>query len=131
MADDYTILDVDDIDPERSGKSRTPNIDLGEALGCEEMRPRLWFVDPGNDRKTYHSHHEQEEFYYVLSGPGQITIAGNTHTVSEDTAIRVPPETPRKVFNNTDSQHVWLVIGAPNVEDSGIVHEKLETHSDL
>lgn len=123
MGNDYEMIQVDDADPEPSEKSGTPNVDLGAVLGCERMRPRVWFVEPGNDRKRYHSHVEQEEFYYVLSGPGRMTIAGETQTIPEGTAIRIPPDTKRKTFNDTDEEHVWLVVGAPAVEDPGIVHE--------
>ena len=124
MADQYEMIDVEASELELSEKSGTRNIDLGEALGCEKMRPRMWFVEPGHDRKRYHSHEEQEEFYYVLSGPGRMRIAGETHTIPEGTAVRISPETPRKTFNDTDREHVWLVVGAPAVEDPGIVHEE-------
>lgn len=124
MSTEYSMVEVDDLEPTPSEKSGTPSIDLGEALGCEKLRPMMWFVEPGNERKRYHSHVEQEEFYYVLSGPGRMTIAGETHTIPEGTAIRIPPDTPRKTFNDTDAEHVWLVVGAPNVEDPGIVHDE-------
>ncbi|MFD1684902.1 cupin domain-containing protein [Halobellus litoreus] len=124
MADQYEMIEVEAAELELSEKSGTRNIDLGEALGCEKMRPRMWFVEPGHDRKRYHSHEEQEEFYYVLSGPGRMRIAGETHTIPEGTAVRISPETPRKTFNDTDREHVWLVVGAPAVEDPGIVHEE-------
>lgn len=124
MPQEYSMLNVNDVDPERSAKSNTPRIDLGDALGCETMRPMVWFLEPGNDGKNYHSHETQEELYYVLSGPGRMTIAGETKTVPEGTAIRVPPETPRRTFNDTDHEHVWLVVGSPNVDDPGIVHDE-------
>jgi len=123
MADGYEMIDVHDTEREPSEKSGTPNVDLGEALGCEKLRPRMWFVEPGNQRKRYHSHVEQEEFYYVLSGPGRMRIDGETHTIPEGTAIRISPDTPRKTFNDTDEEHVWLVVGAPAVADPGIVHD--------
>jgi uncharacterized cupin superfamily protein len=124
MADDYEMIDVADVEPTLSEKSETRNVDLGEALGCEKMRPRIWFVEPGHERKRYHSHEEQEEFYYVLSGPGRMKIAGETHTIPEGSAVRISPETPRKTFNDTQREHVWLVVGAPAVEDPGIVHDE-------
>jgi len=124
MADEYEMIDVEEAELTLSEMSGTRNIDLGEALSCEKMRPRIWFVEPGHDRKRYHSHGEQEEFYYVLSGPGRMKIAGETHTIPEGTAIRISPDTRRKTFNDTDREHVWLVVGAPNVEDPGIVHEE-------
>jgi len=124
MSDGYELIDVADAELTLSEKSGTRNIDFGDVLGCEKLRPRMWFVEPGHDRKRYHSHEQQEEFYYVLSGPGRMRIAGEDHTIPEGTAIRIPPGTKRKTFNDTDREHVWLVVGAPAVDDPGIVHEE-------
>lgn len=44
--------------------------------------------------------------------------------VSEGSALRVPPETRRQVLNDGEGgsgKHVWLVVGAPNVPDDGLV----------
>jgi hypothetical protein len=34
--------------------------------------------------------------------------------------MRIPPETRRQILNDTEGEHVWLVIGAPPVEDDGL-----------
>lgn len=120
MSNDYTMIHVPDTDPEPSAASGTLNVNLVDLLECTEMRPRVWYLSPG-DAMSHHRQAEQEEFYYVLEGPGQILIDGETHTVPEGTAIRIPPDTPRQIRNDTDRDHAWLVVGAPPVEDDGIV----------
>lgn len=124
MSEEYSVVDYHDVEPTVNPKSATRRVNLVEELGCTEMRPKVWLLEPGNDSKNYHRHSEQEELYVVLSGPGRMTVAGDTLTVPEGGAVRVPPETPRRTFNDTDEEHAWLVVGAPNVDDAGEVIEE-------
>lgn len=121
MSDDYEMISVTDAERNPSSVSGTPHVDLVSELGCEQMRPKVWFLSPG-DEMSFHRQAEQEEFYYVLDGPARIKIGADEeiHDVSTGTAIRIPPETPRQVLNDTDGEHVWLVIGAPPTEDDGL-----------
>ncbi|MCQ4332104.1 cupin domain-containing protein [Natronomonas sp. F2-12] len=121
MSDDYSMLAVEEAERKPSSVSGTPHVDLVSELGCEEMRPKVWFLSPG-DEMSFHRQTEQEEFYYVLEGPGRMKVGadGETSDVAEGTAVRVPPETPRQILNDTDDgEHVWLVVGAPPTEDDG------------
>ncbi len=123
MADAYDRLDVTEAERMPSASSGTDHVDLATELGCTEMRPKVWDLAPG-DAMSYHRQREQEELYYVLQGPARIRIDDERLDVSEGTALRIPPETPRRVFNDTDHDHRWLIIGAPPVEDDGEVIEE-------
>lgn len=121
MTDEYSAVRIDDLEFEPSAKSGTMHTDLADALGCTEMRPKVWSLSEG-DAMSFHRQTEQEEFYYVLEGPGRIRIGDETLTVEPGTALRVPPETRRQVANDGEGgegEHVWLVIGAPPVLDDG------------
>lgn len=118
MANDYGMIDVAEAERTPSASSGTDHVDLGSELGCTEMRPKVWDLSPG-DAMSYHRQTEQEELYYVLSGPARIRIGDERMDVPEGAAIRIPPETPRQVFNDTDEEHRWLIVGAPPVENDG------------
>lgn len=121
MSEDYSMVQVSDIEPNPSASSGTLHVDLVDALGCTEMRPKVWYLSEG-DAMSYHRQDQQEEFYYVLSGPGRMQIEGEYLTVPEGSAVRIPPETSRQVLNDGDggsAEHVWLIVGAPNVTDDG------------
>lgn len=115
----YTIVDPAETSHSRSEKSDTEHVDLTATLDLTEMRSRVWYLEPGHDRKGTHVHDEQEELYHVAAGPGRMTVDGETITVPTGAFVRVPPETPRGLFNDTDEEHVWLVVGAPPVEHDG------------
>ena len=117
----YTAIDVGSTGKTPSAASGTMHVDLAEQLGCIEMRPKVWSLSPG-DAMSYHRQTEQEEFYYVLRGPGRMKIEGELFDVPEETAIRAPPETARQVLNDGESgerEHVWLIVGAPPVPEDG------------
>ena len=120
MVDEHSEIHVPQVDPKPSSKSGTMHVNLVEELGCTEMRPKVWFLSPG-DAMSFHHQLEQEEFYYVLEGPGRIKIGPGSEPreVPTGTAIRIPPQTPRQILNDTTGEHVWLVIGAPPAEDDG------------
>ncbi len=122
MSDEYSMIQVSEADSEPSKVSGTEHVDLFGALGCTEMRPKVWYLSEG-DAMSYHRQGEQEEFYYVLSGPGRIRIGEEYMTVTEGSALRIPPDTPRQILNDGEGapgKHVWLVVGAPNVPDDGV-----------
>jgi quercetin dioxygenase-like cupin family protein len=119
---DYSTIDLIEAERTPSASSGTDHVDLVSELGCTEMRPKLWELSPG-DEMSYHRQREQEEFYYVLAGPARIRIGDERIDVAEGTALRIPPETPRQVFNDTDDEHRWLIVGAPPVENDGEVLE--------
>ncbi len=118
-SDTYDLVDPDAVERELSGKSETEHVDLTSALQLEETRARVWYLEPGHDRKGTHVHEKQEELYYVIEGPGRLTVADETLDVPEGAFVRLPPETPRRLFNDTDEEHVWLIVGAPPVADDG------------
>lgn len=115
----YELVDLREADHELSGKSETEHVDLTAALALEEMRARIWYLDPGHDRKGTHIHDQQEELYYPIKGPGKLTIAGERVEVPEGAFVRLAPATPRRLFNDTDEEHVWLIVGAPPVTGDG------------
>lgn len=127
---DYSTVRIEDVEPKPSESSGTNHVDLVEQLGCTEMRPKVWYLSPG-DAMSYHRQTEQEELYYVLEGPGRMKIEGKLLDVAEGTAVRVPPETDRQVLNDSEDDHVWFIVGAPPTTDDGrpATEDVSSTHS--
>jgi mannose-6-phosphate isomerase-like protein (cupin superfamily) len=89
-----------------------PNADFLERTGSENMGARLWRL-PAGSANTWHKHIRAEEFYFVLEGVGRMRIGGDTVTVPKHGGALVGPEQLRQVFNDTDADVLWLIIGAP------------------
>ena len=91
---------------------KIPNADYLERTGSENIGARLWRLPP-KSANTLHRHIRQEEFYFVLEGTGRIRVSNETLTVSKYGGVLVGPDQLRQVFNDTDAEVLWLIIGAP------------------
>lgn len=95
-----------------SNLMRIPNADYLERTGSENMGARLWRMPPMS-ANTLHRHLRSEEFYFVLEGTGRLRVGEETLTVPKHGGVLVGPEQLRQVFNDTEEEVLWLIIGAP------------------
>src|SRR5664279_5412674 len=88
------------------------NTDLGGQLGASSLGARLWRLAPGQ-ASTRHRHIGQEELYFLLEGVGRLRVDEELLTLAPLDAVLVEPDSARQVFNDTDGEQLWLVVGAP------------------
>ena len=108
----FHLITPDDLQWRPSNLMRIPNADYLERTGSENMGARLWRVPP-QSANTLHKHIRAEEFYFVLEGTGRMRVGEDTLTVPRYGGVLVGPEQLRQVFNDTDEEVLWLIIGAP------------------
>jgi uncharacterized cupin superfamily protein len=94
---------------------KIPNADFLERSGSEILGARLWRLPPGS-ANTLHRHLRMEEFYFVVEGLGRLRVGDQTLTVPKHGGVLVGPEQLRQVFNDTETEALWLIIGAPEKE---------------
>ena len=68
---------------------------------------------PTQQREHVHKHIRAEEFYFVLEGTGRIRVGDETLTVPKYGGVLIGPDQLRQVFNDTDDEVLWLIVGAP------------------
>jgi quercetin dioxygenase-like cupin family protein len=88
------------------------NTDLAKQLGASTLAARMWRLAPGQ-ASTKHRHFTQAELYVVLEGTGRIRIGDELHTLAPLSSALVEPDVVRQVFNDTEADALWLVVGAP------------------
>ena len=88
------------------------NTDLAKQLEATQLNARLWRIAPGQ-ASTKHRHRSQEELYVLLEGTGRIRIEDEVLTIEPRASLVVEPDTVRQLFNDTDADQLWLVMGAP------------------
>ncbi|HET7510027.1 MAG TPA: cupin domain-containing protein [Solirubrobacterales bacterium] len=91
---------------------KTPNTDLGGQLEASALGARMWRLEPGK-ASTKHRHFQQEELYVLLEGSGRVRVDEEVLTLAPLDALLVEPETVRQLFNDTDADQLWLIVGAP------------------
>jgi quercetin dioxygenase-like cupin family protein len=107
-----TVLHADDAFWRPSNQLGVLNTDLAGQLGAETLGARLWRLAPGQT-STKHRHVRQTELYVVLEGTGRMRIGDEVHTLAPLSTVLVESDTVRQVFNDTDADALWLVVGTP------------------
>lgn len=88
------------------------NTDLAKQVGAVALGARIWRLEP-RQASTWHRHFEQEELYVLLEGEGRVRVGEEVLTLAPLDALLVEAETVRQLFNDTDADQLWLVVGAP------------------
>ena len=108
----YRLIKTEDLHWRPASVMNIPNADYLERTGSENIGARLWRLPP-KSANTLHKHIRSEEFYFVLEGTGRMRVGDETLTVPKYGAVLVGSDQLRQVFNDTDEQVLWLIIGAP------------------
>lgn len=77
-------------------------------------------VGPGI-RTAAHYHPRTEEIYYILSGTGNMHLAGEARTVGPGDAIAIPPGAVHWIENQGTEDLVFLCACAPGYEHEDTV----------
>ena len=113
--DGCRLITPDDLTWRPSNLMAIPNADYLERTGSEILGARLWRLPP-KSANTLHKHVRAEEFYFVLEGTGRIRVGEETLTVPRLGGVLVGPAMLRQIFNDSDTEVLWLVVGAPDKE---------------
>lgn len=111
----FFLIKPEDLFWRSSNMMKIPNADFLERTKSEILGARLWRLPP-KSANTLHRHPKMEEFYFVVEGTGRIRIGDQTITVPKHGGVLVGPEQLRQVFNDTDCEVFWLIVGAPEKE---------------
>src|SRR5262249_26977185 len=110
--DGYFLIKPEDLHWRPSNLMKIPNADFLERTKSELLGARLWRLSP-KSANTLHKHIRSEEFYFVIEGEGRIRVGNETLTVPKHGGVLVGPNQLRQVFNDTDTEVLWLIVGAP------------------
>ena len=108
----HRLLKAGDAFWRRSNQMSVLNTDLAGQLEASALGARLWRLEPGQ-ASTRHRHAAQEELYVLLEGRGRVRVDGELLELGPLDALLVEPRAIRQVFNDTDADQLWLVVGAP------------------
>lgn len=108
----YHVIKPEDLHWRVSNLMKIPNADFLERTGSENLSARLWRLPP-DSANTLHKHIRQEEFYFVLEGTGRLRVGEETLTIPKHGGVLVGPDQLRQVFNDTEEEVLWLIVGGP------------------
>jgi quercetin dioxygenase-like cupin family protein len=108
----YRLLSSGDAFWRPSNQMKVENTDLAKQLETEALGARFWRLHPGQ-ASTKHHHFEMHELYVLIEGQGRVRVEGEVLTLRPHDALLVEPEDVRQLFNDSDADALWLVVGAP------------------
>lgn len=108
----YSLLRKDNAFWRPSNQMKVENTDLGKQLEASALGARLWRLAPGQ-ASTKHRHFEQEELYVLLEGEGRVRVDEELLTLLPLDTLLVTADSTRQLFNDTEADQLWLVVGAP------------------
>jgi mannose-6-phosphate isomerase-like protein (cupin superfamily) len=111
----YRLIKPDELAWRPSNMMQIPNADYLERTGSEILGARLWRMPP-KSANTLHQHVRAEEFYFVVEGTGRMRVGAETLTIPRLGGVLVGPSVVRQIFNDSDSEVLWLIVGAPDAE---------------
>ena len=91
---------------------KVENTDLAKQLEAQTLGARFWRLQPGQ-ASTKHRHFGQHELYVLIEGEGRVRVDDEVLTLRPMSALLVEPEHVRQLFNDTGTDCLWLVVGAP------------------
>lgn len=91
--------------------------DVTTAAALKESRARLWRYPPGT-RGRRHADEIQEEVFVVLSGTLTMLLGEppEKFELPPESVVAVEPKTPLQLRNDTDTEVVVFIYGAPPVQ---------------
>ncbi len=109
----FKLLEADEAFWRPSNQMGVLNTDLAKQLPASMFGARLWRLTPGQ-ASTRHRHRTQHELYVVLEGTGRIRLDDEEPlSLAPLSALLVEPRSVRQVFNDTEAEALWLVVGTP------------------
>lgn len=122
----YTVKQLEDA-PDVLGDYPGEMRFLTPELGCEQVAFtwRRMPPDTGGRGSYGHAHRTQEEVYFVVAGTLTFKCGDDVFEAGPGTAVRVAPQTPRSVHNDTDAD-VVLVMTSVKRDDLSDEVQKAE-----
>ena len=108
----YRVLMAADAFWRPSNQMKVENTDLAGQLEAGTLGARFWRLHPGQ-ASTKHRHFEMHELYVIVEGTGRMRVGDEVLTLDPHSAVLVEPDDVRQLFNDTDEDALWLVVGAP------------------
>jgi mannose-6-phosphate isomerase-like protein (cupin superfamily) len=69
-------------------------------------------MPPGTSEFS-HYHARSRQFFFVLSGTLTIQIDGQTHVLTREHGLEIPPKISHRVVNDSSAEATFLVISVP------------------
>ena len=88
-----------------------------KALPAGNLQMINWALIPAGSSFRLHLHEDMTEFFMIIEGEVEFELGDVVYTLGKGDVIKVPPQTPHKMWNKTSKDIEYIVFGV--TEDRG------------
>jgi uncharacterized cupin superfamily protein len=104
-------LVVDDV--EENGLYTSSRASISTLIGARQLGYNLSVLPPGKSQCPFHSHHSEEEMFFILEGEGELRFGEQRYALRKHDVVACPtggPEVAHQIINTgtTDLKYLSL-----------------------
>ncbi len=87
--------------------------EIAPRIGAQKLGYNLTAIPPGKRAFPFHSHHVNEEMFFILEGHGEVRIGSHSHAICPGDFIACPPggaEAAHQIVNTGDAELKFLAV---------------------
>lgn len=97
-------------------RAKRKTLSLGDETGLRKIAIHVNVVAPGDETTELHVHQGVDEFAYILSGSGTVSLDDGEHEVSAGDFIAFPARGPAHAMKNTGSSDLVYLVGGDRAD---------------
>ncbi len=116
------IINLDKLQYSEFGKGDRFNAHrapVSTQIGAKKLGYAVVKLKPGKCAWPYHSHHVNEEMFYVIQGDGTLRHADEEYPIRAGDFICSPadPKQPHQIINTSDQEMIYIALGTEEPTD--------------
>ncbi|RJF94152.1 cupin domain-containing protein [Sphingomonas cavernae] len=91
------IINLDELafdDVEENGRFTSSRATISDLIGARDLGYNLTVLPPGKVQCPFHSHHGEEEMFFILEGEGELRFGDQHYPIRQHDVIACPPGGP-------------------------------------
>lgn len=100
-------------DVEENGFYTSSRASIGVHIGARSMGYNLTVLPPGKAQCPFHSHHGEEEMFFILDGEGELRFGDKRYPLRKDDVIACPTggaEVAHQIINTGETTMRYLSV---------------------
>lgn len=116
------VINLDELEFKEFGKGEkfgAARAAVSARIGAEKLGYAVVRLAPGKRAWPYHSHHVNEEMFFVLEGEGTLRHAGEEFSIRAGDFIASPadPGQPHQIINTSNAELRYIALGTNEEAD--------------
>jgi uncharacterized cupin superfamily protein len=110
------IMNLDEVvmdDVEVNGSYTSSRGQISDHIGAQKLGYNLTVLPPGKVQCPFHSHHADEEMFFILEGSGELRFGDKTYPLRKHDVIACPtggPEVAHQIVNTGTTEMRYLSL---------------------